>query len=312
MGRFRFFRWLNKNLKVLIIGILALVFVILILQILNNSAQKEKESKRNTIQSNTVNTLSKSVISDNKLAEPVYNNNKKIIEEFTEYCNSGDIQAAYDLISTDCKENLYKDLQEFKENYYDKIFAKKRNCTVQYWDNSIYEVKFSEDMLSTGKSSKTNGVTDYIRIGMENQKNKISINGFLGKKKIEKEKKIKGVTVKIVNRYIYMDYETYDIQIKNDSGETLILDSQNQLGTMYLVDKKGTKHNSVNNEIIKDNLVVQNNHVSLINIKFNNPYIKDRKIDKIVFSNVGIGYEERNGSKPFSSILNFEIEINND
>ena len=74
---------------------------------------------------------------------------------------------------------------------------------MQYWDNSIYEVKFSEDMLSTGKSSKTNGVTDYIRICMENQKNKISINGFLGKKKIEKEKKIKGVTVKIVNRYIY-------------------------------------------------------------------------------------------------------------
>ena len=206
MGRFRFFRWLNKNLKVLIIGILALVFVILILQILNNSAQKEKESKRNTIQSNTVNTLSKSVISDNKLAEPVYNNNKKIIEEFTEYCNSGDIQAAYDLISTDCKENLYKDLQEFKENYYEKIFAKKRNCTVQYWDNSIYEVKFSEDMLSTGKSSKTNGVTDYIRICMENQKNKISINGFLGKKKIEKEKKIKKITVKIEKRYIYIDY----------------------------------------------------------------------------------------------------------
>lgn len=312
MGRFRLIRWINKNQKVLILGILGLCFIILILQTLNSFAKKDQENKKN-IQSNTntQNTLSKSAISDNKQAEPIYNNNKKIIEEFTEYCNSGNINDAYELLSTDCKENIYKNIEEFKENYYDKIFNDKKQCVVQYWSDLIYEVKFSEDMLSTGKSYKTNGIVDYIKIVNENQENKININGYLGKKKINKEMNRKNITVNVVNKYSYMEYETYEVQIKNNSGEKIILDNLNQLGTMYLIDKKGTKHYSMNNEIIKDNLIVQNGDFSIASIKFDNPYIKDRVIDAIVFSNICIGYDEENGSKPVSDILKFEININN-
>lgn len=308
MGKFRFFRWFNKNQKVLILGIIAIVFIILILQVLNSFAKKDKDNKKE-VQSNTQNNLSKSVISDDKLIEPLYNNNKKIIEEFTEYCNSGNIESAYDLITKDCKEVLFGNIEKFKSNYYESIFNKNRKCVVQYWDDGIYEVKYSEDSLSTGKSRLSNSITDYIKIYNENGKSKLSINGFLGKKKIDKKKTIKNVTINILNRYSYMDYETYDIEIKNNSGETLILDNLNEIGTMYLLDKKNTKHYSINSEIVKDNLIVQDAHESIASIKFDNPYIKDRKIEKIVFSNVGIGHDERYGSKPYINILNFEIEL---
>lgn len=243
------------------------------------------------------------------MTESIYNYNKNVIEEFTEYCNSGDIKSAYDLLSSDCKNLMFDDLEKFKDNYYKKVFSNNKKCTVQYWADNIFEVKFAEDMLATGKTSKNNGFTDYIAIDYEDGKNKININGFLGKENINAEKMIGNIKIKVLYKYIFMDYETYSVQIINNRDQTICLDNLNKSGTMYLLDQKDVKHYAMSNEIVKDELIVKSKQESVANIKFNNPYIKDRKINEIVFSNIIIGYTDNNPDG--SDILNVDIEINN-
>lgn len=303
----KFIRMFNRNQKIIIFAIIGILFLVLILQALNSFSKKEQEKEKtnNVIRNN----LTRSSISDEEMTESIYNYNKNVIEEFTEYCNSGDIKSAYDLLSSDCKNLMFDDLEKFKDNYYKKVFSSNKKCTVQYWADNIFEVKFAEDMLATGKTSKNNGFTDYIAIDYEDGKNKININGFLGKENINAEKMIGNIKIKVLYKYIFMDYETYSVQIINNRDQTICLDNLNKSGTMYLLDQKDVKHYAMSNEIVKDELIVKSKQESVANIKFNNPYIKDRKINEIVFSNIIIGYTDNNPDG--SDILNVDIEINN-
>lgn len=309
---YKLFRWFNRNRKILLIVILGIAFLFIILQLLNNDAKKkQEESLKNNINENkNQNYLSQSAVTGQKIEDVVYKYDKDIINDFTKYCNLGEVDSAYNLLSQDCKDTLYENIEKFRNNYYNNIFVNKKECIVQYWAGSIYEVKFIDDMLSTGKSSnQQNSLRDYMRIVTEEGERKLSINGYFGKVEVNKERTNKNVTIKILNKQIYMDYEIYNIQIKNNTDDIIILDNLNQNNTMYLEDNNGTKHYAITNEIVKNNLIVKGKHTGNVSIKFDNPYIKDRKINSIHFSNIGIDYDEENGSKNFKDILNVKIEI---
>ena len=49
---------------------------------------------------------------------------------------------------------MYPNLESFKKNYYDIIFAQKRECNLQSWisdeNSNTYWVTFIEDIMATG------------------------------------------------------------------------------------------------------------------------------------------------------------------
>ena len=125
----------------------------------------------------------------------------KVIDEFFKYCNEQKIQEAYDLLTEECKDELYSSLQVFYETYYKEVInGEKKNISVENWVNDTYKVKISEDFLSTGKYSEENTIQDYITIKKDdNNEYKLNINGYIERKKQDKEDNYKNINVKVLD-----------------------------------------------------------------------------------------------------------------
>ena len=159
--------WSEHRDPILFYAILGLA-LILIPQCLNmitkmNTAQNEiAEENSNQIEVKTSSAENKE--------------NKKLVEQFLEYCKNNKIEEAYNLISDECKEEKYKTLADFKTNYYNKIFNKKKSIAVKKQENNSYKVTFYEDMLETGKADENTSIIDYYTIQDSVVEIKLNIN----------------------------------------------------------------------------------------------------------------------------------------
>ena len=84
---------------------------------------------------------------------------------FVEYCNNGKVEEAYNMLTDECKDEIYREQRIFEETYYNEIFLNtQRNVVVENWISNIYKVNYNEDFLSSGKYSTENTKQDYITI----------------------------------------------------------------------------------------------------------------------------------------------------
>ena len=149
----------NQNRYLIWIIVLIIAAIIILLRVLNGFVEKKQvqEAIDNLSDNNTaVRKLDEnySVMTGYKMD----NDTGDIIEDFIDYCNEGDIEQAYKLLSDDCKNLLYPDLNSFKENYYDVIFATKKLYSSQAMINTkgyyIYQISFREDILATRQNNR--------------------------------------------------------------------------------------------------------------------------------------------------------------
>lgn len=306
MNRIR--RFFNQNRRTIFVVIIFIVFFIIIIQLLNKQAEKSLKEQKAIANIQTESKPNKSAISGYETNENIYATYKNIISNFVEYCNNKEVQKAYELISTDCKEELYPTVQDFKESYYDKIFKNKRTFSMQNWDGQIYIVRYTEDILASGKVNGNTTIQDYVTIISENSQLKLNINSYIGKEIINKEENQNNIKIKIVQKRSYMDYEIYDFEVENNSGNIIILDTLINSNSTYLTDANGTNHYSINNEITKESLMVKNKYKNNISIKFDNPYISDRKIKSVTFGEIAV-YNAKNISEDLEKTINYTIEI---
>ena len=101
--------------------------------------------------------------------------NKNIIKQFVNYCNDENIEEAYQMISTNCKIEKFKDINTFKKNYIEKVFKIKQDIQISRMQDASYEITYTDDALLSGGKGK-NEKKDYVYIISENDGDKISIN----------------------------------------------------------------------------------------------------------------------------------------
>ena len=311
---YKLMRFYNQNRKT-IWGLLAGILIVFVLLQLINSWSKNKTEKEQSeyeepqttnVQYNDISLeTEKSVVSGDKVS----NKQKdmiKVIDEFFKYCNEQKIQEAYDLLTEECKDELYSSLQVFYETYYKEVInGEKKNISVENWVNDTYKVKISEDFLSTGKYSEENTIQDYITIKKDdNNEYKLNINGYIERKKQDKEDNYKNINVKVLEKNVYMDYEIYTFEITNNSDNTILMDSLDDTDSMYIQDSKGVKYTAYTHELSKGNLTIDNSSKKQLKIKYYSQYQSNKKIKKIGFSKIIFndqGYDNK--------YYDFEIEI---
>ena len=91
-----------------------------------------------------------------------------------------------------------------------------------------------------------------------------------------------------------MDYEEYNIYVENNSNNTILLDTNDDVKSVYLLDSNDKKVYFFNNEINTSKLVVQSKLKTTLKIKFSNSYSSTRKMKNIVFSKFVLNYDEYN------------------
>lgn len=308
-------RLYNQNRRKFWLIIIVIIFIFLVIRFFNYMAKSNneaiKDSSSNNNYTNTIGTSTtpnKSAISNTSVDKTMYQKHENIISNFVELCNNKEIEKAYALLSKDCKEELYPNVQKFKASYYDGIFNKKRTYSIQNWQGKIYIVRFPEDILSTGKVNSSSTIQDYITIVTEDENQKLNINSYIGKEQINKEFEQNNIKIKVTNKKSYMDYEIYDFEIENNIGDTIIMDPLVSTNTIFLTDSKGIKHYAITNEIVKDEIIVKNTYRNKFSIKFDNPYIEGRTIEKITFENIAVGYG-KNGSGAYKKIIKYSMNL---
>lgn len=281
--------------------IIFVVLVLLSIQIVNRlmAIQNENDLK-NINQNSTLDTTysenkntyitnDESVVTGEKVGETDLQDANKIIEEFISECNNGNIEQAYNLISTDCKNEMYQDINKFKTMYYDKIFNSntKKIATAENWILNTYIVNISEDIMTTGNLSE--GIQDYITIVKENNELKLNVNNYIGKEEINIEQLVDNINFNVIEKHIYVDYEIYKLKISNQSDNNIVLDTLQDPKTIYLQDDNEIKYYAYSNELISSMLKINKNFSTEINIKFSKSYSSSNVgLKSIVFSGIVI------------------------
>lgn len=232
-----------------------------------------------------------SVITGDKLTDGQIDSINNI-ENFVSYCNNGEIEQAYSLLSGECKEELYPTIENFTELYYNKVFnGEKKNVSIENWSNNIYKVEIAGDFLSTGKYDENDIQEDYMEIVAEEESYKLNINGFLGKETLDNKATSKhDITITAVEVSTYMDFQTYTFNIKNSSENEILLDARTDISSMYLEDENGMKYTSYTHELSESQLRVLPNTEKSVTIKYYNKFTTGREMKKVVFSRLVLNY----------------------
>ena len=208
-------RYYNQNRKKIWGIVIIIASAFLLLQLINhfykveNQKRLEGNNKRQeelSISTNTtILTENQSVVTGKKVENKKLKTATNLIDEFISYCNNREIEKAYELLTEQCKEQIYSNLEIFEQAYVNNVFeGKQKKASIENWYDNIYKVKIMEDMLSTGKSDgKTK--QDYMTIVEENEEYKLNINGYIGKTIINRTTEKDDIKVEVVNKNTYKE-----------------------------------------------------------------------------------------------------------
>ena len=287
-------RWYNQNRHIFWLVIATVAGFILILQTLNgfykNNTKEESSSTNNS--TTTYNNPNYSVVSKTEINKTTSENSQSIIKSFFDYCNNGKIEEAYNLLSEDCKKELYPNLNIFKENYYNRIFTESKMYNSTLWisngNKNTYRLEIMGDILATG-SKETMPIEEYYTVVYENEEYKLNVSNYIGKEEINISKTQDNITIAILSKQSYIDYEKYEIEVKNGTLVRITLNTKENTDSMYIQDENGLKYVALLNEISEYDLEISRGLTKTYNIKFNRGYKPTINLEKIIFEDIKIG-----------------------
>lgn len=314
---YKLMRFYNRNRKKIFRIILIIVFIFVILKLLNyftkiKANKKIEETVNNIDNSLTTNNSTlmsdKSSISGSSIQSSKLKKDMDIINQFMDYCNNGDVSNAYNLLTDDCKKEMFPTIQDFSNIYYSSLFnGERKSYTIENWENDTYSVRITSDILSTGSLKGDETRQDYITI-IENSK--LNINSYVKKLNVNKKTSDKNITITVNYINVYMDYEIYDITIQNNTNDTILLDTNDDTKSVYLLDKNNMKYYFYNNELIKEKLLIQSNFKTNLQIKFDNSYKEKRNIESMIFTKMILNYNEYKDEKDKDKYNYYTFKVN--
>lgn len=292
MKRLRLFYRDNKKKIWSVIGII--VFILTLIHLANYNIKKEKEENYKDLNTteNTKNNVSyapsQSIISNTKISKKSAEENINLIEKFIEYCNNNQVEEAYNLLSNDCKKEIFPTIEDFYKNYHQNIFTEQKSYDAEMWgiyNGVTYKIRILKDIMASGKIEKE-FIEDYYTIVTEDENLKLNIKNFVNKVEINKSNSVEDIDFNVLNKKIHIDYEEIEIEIKNNSDKRVVIDTKENTETVFIKDTNGVGYGWYGHEIANNLLELdQEETVSLV-IKFNKIYNTNRKDAKLYFTDI--------------------------
>ena len=288
-------RYYNQNRKKIWGILISIASVFILIQLINqimiknNDVSMKSDSNIEEITNLNTNTstliTNQSVVTGENLSTKQLQEATTIIDNFISYCNNKELQKAYDLLTDECKRQMYDTLEVFEQSYYNHVFAGERKiCTIENWLNNTYKVKIIDDILATGKSNNGYAKQDYITVKKVNDEYKLNINNYIGYTQINNATEKDNIIMEVLGKNTYMEYEEYIIKVTNNTQNMIILDRREDVKSLYLQDSNGVKYSSYSHELTDSTLTVAPGQTKEVTIKFYSSYRATKKIEHIVFS----------------------------
>ncbi len=315
MNRFR--RIWNQNTKKILLILFIILIIFIVIQILNYFAKvsegEQRQERENELQEYVGHQSEQSITSGGTVEKHVDEQVESTIEEFIHFCNEGDTQKAYEMLSNDCKEELYPTLENFTNTYYRRNFNTKKLFSMQSWvvSSLTYKVTLHEDILSTGRVEDS-VIEDYYTIVQEDGNWKLNIAGFIQKQDLNQVVQNAGITIQLLNKKTYMEYEEYQINVRNETGKTILLDSMETSSGIYLLGSTGAQYSVYTSELEETKLRVQNNDSNILSLKFSKEYNTNRAVESINFTDIILdaeSYQQTTNPSTYEERMNIEITL---
>lgn len=294
-------RYYNQNRKKLWGILIIIASAFLLLQMVNyfykinnekaiavkNITTEEKPNKETTLMTN------QSVVTGENIDSKHLQDSTTIIDNFISYCNHKELEKAYNLLTDECRTQMYETVEMFEKAYYDNVFkGESKNCTVENWIGNTFKIKVTEDILSTGKTNNGYSKQDYITVKKVDGEYKLNINNYIGYMPINKQTNQNDISMEVVSKNTYMEYEEYTIKVTNQTENAILLDRRLDAKTLALQDSKGVLYSSYSHELTEPMLTVLTGQTKEITIKFYSTYVSTKDIKYIVFSDVSLYNEQ--------------------
>ena len=311
----RIIRFFNQNRIRIIITILIIVFILSIIYAVNKILEQTRtdiSQVSNHIEDSSVPI--ESVITGEEIDEEVTLENTNTIREFVDYCNSGNYQNAYNLLSEDCRNEVFSTLEQFISNYVNKIFMTSKTYRLELWYNTnnvyTYRIVYQENnLLETGNINSENTIEDYITIINENNEQRLNINGFIQKEAINVTNNTNNISITINNKSMYRSFEKYNITIVNNTDKTISLSDGTNGNEICLIDSNEEEYDSIISEVPVLFLEIDAGATRTLDIRFYKMYNPYRTINYIQFKNIITDLEDYELSENDELKLNMNIEI---
>ncbi len=158
-------RIFNQNRELIFRVIIIIVVGFGLLQLLNFIAKKQNEENANvSANRNATYDRDYEIISGSRKDNETYDEENSIIEDFLNYCNNKEFENAYNILSQECKNAIFPNLETFVSEYGEKIFFNKRDYNIQAWTSNIYRVRITDNLLETGSIGDSNYIEDYFSV----------------------------------------------------------------------------------------------------------------------------------------------------
>ena len=285
----KIFRFINQNRRIIILLVSIGIFIIILIKALNNlSFKSDNDETDNEIEntSREIQDTRTSVITNTSVGQKTSTQNYNLLEEFVNLCNDGNIEEAYQLLSDECKQNVYPNLEGFANNYVNVVFKSRKSIDVKNWiksgDYITYLVTYSdEDILSTGDVNN-NKFQDYITVNSSKQQ--LNINKYIKKEELNKTQEIKNIKFTINYVDIFKDYEVYNIKIENKNNNDIILDNLSSVSSTYIETSSETQINCSNYEAGINSFKYGPGMAKTIELKVIKQYNENLQDEKLIFS----------------------------
>ena len=158
---------------------------------------------------------------------------------------------------------------------------------------NILQISYYADLLSSGGYQQSNTIQDYIYFTEQNNETKINVNKFLYIQEINKNAQLNSIYANVIKKDVYVDYETYQIQITNQTNQTILLDSQEENYSVILIDENEVEYPSNINEQAREMLIIEPQGTVILTLQFSKMYSENRQmVSAIRFLDIITNYEQ--------------------
>lgn len=156
-----------------------------------------------------------------------------IIKEYVEYCNEGNYQKAFNMLSEDCREyGFNNNVETFMEHVLVKMPTPKKYSiqdysNVQYGNTKIYiyEVKYTDDLLSTGLTNSVYSFTSEKIALYEDKNGDIQMNAgdYVYHTDVKSISENEYLKIDVIDKVVNYSVETYKVKFTNRSNYTIVV-----------------------------------------------------------------------------------------
>lgn len=245
----RFFRKYKRVLFIILIIWAIIFFINLMLQ-----------NREVTPQPITTADVHTSVIdSSSSTPKSMQTSIEEIIEEYVGYCNEGNYQKAFNMLSEDCRKYEFdNDVDKFMEHVLVKMPTPKKYAiqdysNVKYGNRRlyIYEIKYTDDLLATGLTNSTYSYTSE-KLTFYDGKNGIemSAGNYIYYSEIKGISENEYLKIDVVGKVVNYSIETYEVKFTNRSNYTVVVADGQESNEAILILPNETRNRSELTDIV--------------------------------------------------------------